>query len=231
MKKRLPTGLICAVMATVVLYAHKADAAIIHFTIEGTYDETLMHAAGNNPIFSAGDTFNISGSYDTGQQPSVETKGNGTVTLQDQALFGFTIDYSSITTLTSDIPLAAINTDYPSADSGTVMGFNDDDTKNGRYFTDSSFSGFGSAQNLDIYSDYTHLFLQHNQGGLSGTLQFNYHETSTPSGPFTLYNWANDTIDLNVTSFITTVPIPSAILLFGTGLAGLVGTSIRRKKK
>ncbi len=235
--KNLPAGLICAVGAVMVgMYANSAYATIINFTIEGTYDETLLDSTGSNALFSAGDSFNILGSYDDGLQPSLETKGDGITVLTDKTWGGFIdIDYSLIVNLTSDIPFADINNYYPSADSGTVMGFNDSDYKNGSYFTDSTILGI-SALSLDIYSNYTHLFLEDIQGTLSGSLKFNFHETSKQNGDFTLYNWANDTINLNVTSFQTSqspspVPEPASMLLFGTGLAGLISTKIRIRMK
>ncbi|NOX96631.1 MAG: PEP-CTERM sorting domain-containing protein [Nitrospirae bacterium] len=230
--KIFPAGLICAVGAIIAMVGMHAtaDATIINFTIGGTYDETLQDKTGNHTLFSAGDSFNILGSYDNSLQPSLETKGNGIVTLVDVNVYGMIIDYSSIVSLTSDIPLADINNYYPSADHGIGTGFNNYDYKNGRYFTDTNY--LGGMLSLDIYSNYTHLFLQDAQGILSGSLKFNYHETSEQSGDFTLYNWANDTINLNVTGFQTSpVPEPASMLLFGAGLAGLVSTRIRRRKK
>ena len=50
--------------------------------------------------------------------------------------------------------------------------------------------------------------------------------SSSPGGnPFATY------VGLDVTIDVSAIPEPATILLFGTGLAGLVGTRIRRKKK
>jgi hypothetical protein len=250
MKKTLPVLIVCAVIFMGMLYANRADAAIINFNINGTYSAGLNYPDSNTAIFSAGDSFNISGSYDTtGQQPSVETKANGMVVLQDQGMLPFFYtDYSSLTTLTSNIPLATINTYYPSTGGTINAGFNDGDTKTGSYFTDSVMNLFGasiSSSSLDMFSNYTHLSLslqnidqgQGNQIMLSGSLTYNYHEKIEQYGEgqdaYYIYYWVNDTINLNVDSFQTTevpsaVPLPASILLLGTGLAGLIGTRIKR---
>ena len=44
-------------------------------------------------------------------------------------------------------------------------------------------------------------------------------------------NWSAMSIDNITYSSISPVPIPSTLLLFGTGLAGFIGTRVRRKKK
>jgi hypothetical protein len=229
MSKKISLVQIYSLIAVILLGSSSAHAVIVNFVIQGTYDETLMNSTGTAAIFSAGDTFSVSGSYDTTLQPAVETKGNGIVTMVD----GGMVDYSRVVSLTHNIPLAAINANYPSAAGGIVTGFSDGDVKNGAYIT--NYSIVTTGQNLDIYSDFTHIFLRTYLYGSTtvqdGWLEYNFHEEVTPSGPLTHYDWVHDTIALNITSFQTSVvPIPAAIYLFGTGLAGLLGLRFRLKR-
>lgn len=66
----------------------------------------------------------------------------------------------------------------------------------------------------------------------SGTLPFTDDDiggSPMKSGPFPGFNANFDILELHVTSVISTVPIPAAVWLFGSGLLGLVGMARRKK--
>lgn len=226
--KKIYSIQVFTLMAAILLFVNSAHAVIVNFVIEGTYDETLMDSTGTAAIFSAGDSFSVTGSYDTTLQPVVETKGNGMFAMAD----GFIEDYSGIVSLTHNIPLAAINANYPSSASGSVVGFDNNDVKNGEFITSYSFPVTG--QNLDIYSNFTHVFMRAYHIGATtvqdGWLEYNFHETVTGT-TLPVYKWEHDEIALNVTRFETSVvPIPAAIYLFSSGLVGLLGLRFKSRR-
>jgi len=208
---------------------------VLDFTITGAFQHGLINAAGDTPLFSAGDPFVITGSFDTTLQPVVETQG-GSETLADMALFGTSIDYHQTALAGSTIPLAAINQEYPSE-----PGFADTDYKNGVFMTESIFANpltgevASTTHVLSLFDDFTELNLKRTvlaDGTIdvSGFIHYHFHDVTTGTPPFTVVQRKNDTVDLTVTSFdMTPVPEPAGMVLVGSVLVVVVGRRVVRR--
>lgn len=67
------------------------------------------------------------------------------------------------------------------------------------------------------------------RSSMSGTFAYRNTNPSFISDWSTAYNWGDFSFEL--IGETAPVPIPATVLLFGTGLAGLAGTRLRKKKK
>lgn len=143
-------------------------ADIINFNIAGTYSQGLT--AGGVTLFSAGDTFNIQGSFDTATQPHMVTKVNPDFVLSNMSLPPYYLNFAAIINLTHNIPLDQINAYYPSYEDSR----NDTDYKNGMYFLTTNFPADGFS--FYLADDYTELSVSMIIGyGASGFINYNYH--------------------------------------------------------
>ena len=126
----------------------------------------------------------------------------------------FVYDHGSKTVISTNIMIHGSDTWYQSSDVlGAVSVWNSKavDFNNA---TEWSISGGGSASFIDVISNADGVFISMDTSNWSGT---NWYESRI------------DNVVINGTS--APVPEPTTMLLFGTGLAGLVGSRLRRKKK
>jgi hypothetical protein len=202
-------------------------ADIINFNIAGTYGQGLTDKNGVT-LFSTGDTFSIQGSFDTALQPHMETKADPDVVLTNISFPPFYFQYASIVNLTHNIPLSQINVNYPSDENAK----NNNDYKNGSYFLTTNFPVDGSG--FYLANNFTELSISNvivnGVPSASGFINYNYHVVYEKEGDFTIVRSVHDEISLNVTEFrMTVVPLPAPLLLFSSGVAGLIW--LRRKRR
>ncbi|MBU0966271.1 MAG: PEP-CTERM sorting domain-containing protein [Proteobacteria bacterium] len=126
----------------------------------------------------------------------------------------FVYDHGSNTVISTYIMIHGSDTWYQSSNVLGAVGVWNSKAVDFNDATAWSIAGGGSASFTDVISNADGLFISMDTSNWSGT---NWYESRI------------DNVVVNGTS--APVPVPATMLLFGTGLAGLVGSRIRRSKK
>ncbi|MBU1053289.1 MAG: PEP-CTERM sorting domain-containing protein [Proteobacteria bacterium] len=221
MNKKLLAGLAVGVMMLVMAGIAKADV-ILSSDFE---DGTLQGWAPLAPFGGALTLYN--NGVDNAFMYATDTAAGGGLLAQAPGLSGdlryldsmtwdeFVYDHSYHTVISTYIMIKSLDTWYQSSNVlGAVGGWNSKavDFNNANEWAISG--GGGSASFIDVISNADGVFISMDTSNWSGD---NWYESRI------------DNVVINGTS--APVPVPATMLLFGTGIAGLAGIRIRRKKK
>jgi len=203
-----------------------ANAALVTVTANGT-----MTAATSGNIFnySAGDDANLSFSYDTESSPIASSSGGNVYAAEATFSFG-------VHTFSGDATISVSNSGFlvqPALGPNLGLGwaelvgvtYSGPADISGVLFASGGFSWFDTQFPIDTFPNFELVELLVGQLGFNvqnGTYQLPSQSGTQSENIGYYYNYNSVTVSA------TTVPIPAAIWLFGSGLLGLIG--VARKK-
>jgi hypothetical protein len=225
MKKKLLVGLAIGVL---VARVGSAEANIIDSTYgagAGSFELGNFVNGGGNP--------NAAGSGYMGLLPDDTTitgwtvggPGDGVDWLlasyygADTGIHSVDLQHLSASSIFTSIPTIAGNEYELLFSTATYLGYSTTGAVSAGSVVNQVFSATPSSTHPQAFTPYSFMFTA---TGPTTLIQF------MSTGPNTAYGPAIDSVSVEPTA---PVPVPATMLLFGTGIAGLVGTRLKRKKQ